>query len=366
MRILIVEDDPEFRHLLGGLLAKWGDEVVPAANGNEAWATLQGADPPRIAVLDWVMPGMTGLELCRKIRNELPGPYVYIIMVTAQQLEEDLVAGMEAGADDYVTKPLKVNEFRVRLNAAKRIVELQGELISARESLAARAADLETANRDLQAFSYAIANDVLISLLSIADNAKTIQDIYCEKEDQQCRSYTRRIYEKTKDLGQLVGVMLDFFRPNRIELRREPVDLSQMAFEAWEKFRKSNTERRVTFKVADGIKGNGDRALLRVVLNNLLDNAWKHTAGRAEAVIEFGVQEQDGKQIYFVRDNGSGFSMADYDRLFKPFQRLPQAHDFPGRGIGLATVERNIIRHGGRVWAEGEIGKGATFYFTLS
>jgi two-component system, sensor histidine kinase and response regulator len=366
MRILIAEDDPEFRHLLSALLAKWGYQVVAAADGKEAWEALQGADAPRIALLDWIMPGMTGVDLCRRVRSERTGPYIYLILLTAQQLESDLVAGMEAGADDYVTKPLKVNELRVRLNAAKRMVELQGELISARENLAARAAELEEANRDLQAFSYAVANDVLVSLLSIADNSKTIQDLYCGKDDQQCRSYTRRIYEKTRDLGQLIGVMLDFFRPTKVELRREPLDLTRMAFEVTEKLRRSNLERRVTFKVAEGLKAEGDRSLLRAVLNHLLDNAWRHTALRAEAVIEFGAREIEGQTTYFVSDNGSGFDMANSDRLFKPFQRLPQAQEYPGRGIGLATVERNIRRHGGRVWAEGEVGKGATFYFTLS
>jgi two-component system, sensor histidine kinase and response regulator len=365
MRILIAEDDPEFRHLLGGLLTRWGYDVVATADGKEAWEALHAPDAPKVAILDWIMPGLTGVELARKIRHELSGPYVYVILLTAQQMEHDLVAGMEAGADDYLTKPLKVNEFRVRLNAAKRQVELQEELLAAREVLAVRAAELEQANRDLESFSYTVANEVLVSLLSIADNSKTIQDLYCDKVDQQCRTYTRRIYEKTRDLGQLIGVMLEFFRPTRTELRPEIVDLSQMVREAADKLRMGNPERRVTFKIAEGVQAEGDKALLRVVVNNLLDNAWKHTARQEQAVIEFGSSEVQGKRAFFLRDNGSGFDMAEADVLFRPFQRLPQSKDLPGRGIGLATVDRNIRRHGGRVWAEGESGKGATFYFTI-
>lgn len=366
MRILIAEDDADFRQMLEGILVKWGYEVISTPDGAEAWQALKGEDPPRLAIMDWMMPGMSGVEVCRKVREEIASPYIYLMLLTSQQREEDMVTGMDAGADDYITKPLKINELRVRLNAARRIVELQTELVGARESLAARAADLETANNELQAFSYAIANDVMISLLSIADNAKTIQDMYCDKDDQQCMSYTRRIYEKTKALGQLIGVMLDFFRPVKTELRRETVNLSQLAFEAADKFRKMKPERKVTLKIADGVKADCDRNLMRVVMNNLLDNAWKHTAKRPEAVIEFGVQEVEGKPAYFVRDNGTGFNMAHADKLFRPFQRLPDAQDFPGRGIGLATVDRNIRRHGGKVWAESEVGKGATFYFTLS
>jgi two-component system sensor histidine kinase/response regulator len=358
MKILIAEDDPTFRHLLEETLARWGYEVIVARDGNEAWGALRGGAPPRLAILDWLMPGVDGPELCRKVRKEVQEPYTYIILLTSQQKEEDLVVGMEAGADDYITKPLKTNELRVRLNAGRRIVELQ-------HALAAHAADLEAANRDLESFSYAIAHDLLKSLLSIGEYAKSIQDMYCSKQDEQCRSYTRRIYEKTRHLGQMIGIMHDFFSPTRIELHWETIDLSAMAVNTVESLRKTNPERRITSLIAEGVMANGDANQLQVVMENLVGNAWKHTRTCDEAIIEFGVTEAEGKPAYFVRDNGTGFDLAHADQLFKPFRRLPGTEEFEGQGVGLARMERIVRRHGGKVWAEGEPGKGATFYFTL-
>jgi two-component system, sensor histidine kinase and response regulator len=365
MRILIAEDDADFRNLLQTMLVRWGYEVVATRDGKEAWQVLQGPDAPRLAVLDWMMPGMEGVELCRKVRQELPHPYSYLILLTSQQLEENVVAGMEAGADDYITKPLNLNQLRVRLNAGKRIVELQDQLLDAQEKLTAHANELEMANRDLEDFSFAIANDVLRSLLSIGDYSKSIQDLYCGQQDEQCRFYTHRIYQKTKALGQLIGVMRDFFRPSRTELRRESVDLSAVAAEAAEGVKRLAPQRQVFFRIAQGVTGNGDRNLLRSVIHNLFDNALKHTRGSVEPMIEFGARVLDGKTTFFVRDNGVGFDMAEAARLFRPFQRLPGTDEYAGRGIGLATVERSVRRHGGKVWAEGEKGKGATFFFTL-
>jgi two-component system sensor histidine kinase/response regulator len=351
MKILIAEDEPAFRHILEEVLVKWGYDVVAAQDGNEAWQALNSKVPPQLAILDWMMPGIDGVEICRKVRKELPEPYIYLILLTALNQEEDLVTGMEAGADDYINKPLNINELRVRLNAGRRIIELQD--------------GLEAANRDLESFSIAVANDLIKPLMAIGENAHAIRDMVCSKQDVLCISYTRRIYEKTKKLGELVGIMHDFFRPTQIELHRETIDLSGMVGKMEEKLRMTKPERRVTFRVTEGIMVNGDRNLLQAALDTLLDNAWKHTGKREEAIIEFGVTEVEGKPVYFVRDNGAGFDMTDADKLFKLFQRLPGTEEFAGHGIGLATVERIIRRHGGRVWAEGEPGKGATFYFTL-
>jgi len=358
MKILIAEDEPAFRHLLEDTLVRWGYDVVVCRDGNEAWQTLAAENAPQLAILDWLMPGLDGLEICRRVRKRGNDAYTYIILLTSQQQDEDLVAGMEAGADDYIIKPLKTNELRVRLNAGKRLLELQNEL-------AARAADLEAANRDLESFSYTVSNDLLGSLMSIGDNARAIQDFVCSKENEQCRAYTKRIYDKTRSLAETIGIMHVFFRPMRVELHLENIDLSEIARNITENLRKKNSARQVAFVIADGITVNADRRLLQLTLNNLFGNAWKHTAKREEAVIEFGLTEVAGKSVFFVRDNGTGFDMANADRLFKPFRPLPGTEEFVKDGIGLATVERIIRRHGGKVWAEGEQGKGATFYFTL-
>jgi light-regulated signal transduction histidine kinase (bacteriophytochrome) len=194
---------------------------------------------------------------------------------------------------------------------------------------------------------------------------QAIRDICGDKLDGVCAGYLREAYDGTWRMNRLIDALLNFSRLAHVKLRREEVDLSAMAHEIRMELGLSEPERRVTFLITDGIRADADAALVRVVLDNLLGNAWKYTGAREEGIIEFGTLELDGKPACFVRDNGTGFDMSDADKLFLPFQRLPGAEEWRGFGIGLATVERIIRRHRGRVWAEGSPGKGATFYFTL-
>ena len=167
-------------------------------------------------------------------------------------------------------------------------------------------------------------------------------------------------------MNRLIDTLLKFSSITQVELRREEVDLCKLAREVAAEFQLAEPGRRATFRIAEEMAAEGDASLLRVALENLFGNAWKYTARREEAFIEFGIAEVDGKPAYFVRDNGTGFAMAHADKLFLPFQRLPGVEEFKGYGVGLATVERIVRRHGGRVWAEGEPGRGACFWFTLS
>jgi light-regulated signal transduction histidine kinase (bacteriophytochrome) len=166
-------------------------------------------------------------------------------------------------------------------------------------------------------------------------------------------------------MNQLITTLLNFSQLTRSEMRRTEVDLSTMAREIALDLSIKQPERKVAFNIADGMVVHGDARLLRVVLENLLGNAWKYTGREAQARIEFGMEEAGGETVYFVRDNGTGFDMSQADRLFNPFRRLHDEAEFEGTGIGLATVRKIIERHGGKVWAEGEVGKGAVFYFTL-
>lgn len=231
--------------------------------------------------------------------------------------------------------------------------------------LAARAADLEAANRELEAFNYTVAHDLRKPLTVINILCRTIEAQCGDNLDEQCRGFLQESYKSTLRMSRLIDVLLNFSRLAHIEPRRDKIDISAIAQAAAAALKQSDPARRVTFRIADGMITEGDANLLRAVLDNLLDNAWKHTMARDEAVIEFGLAEIEGKPAYFVRDNGTGFDMSDADKLFIPFRRLSGAEKSKGFGIGLATVERIIRRHGGRVWAEGEPGKGATFNFTL-
>ena len=231
--------------------------------------------------------------------------------------------------------------------------------------LAARAAELEEANRELEAFNYTVAHDLRKPLTVINSYAQAIKELCGNMLDENCTGYLEEAYKGTLRMNKLIDALLNFSHMAHIEPRREKVDLSAMAHEVAAELKLSELERRVTFLIADGLSADGDGALLRVVLDNLFGNAWKYTGTRDEGIIEFATTEVDGKPAWRVRDNGAGFEMVDADKLFTPFQCLPDAGECKGFGIGLATVERIIRRHGGKVWAEGEPGKGACFYFTL-
>ena len=231
--------------------------------------------------------------------------------------------------------------------------------------LAARAAELEEANRELEAFNYAVAHDLRKPLTIVNGYCQVLQEQCVDKLDEHCIQYLREAYDATWRMNQLIDTLLGFANLAGVQLQWEPIDLSAMAEAVAEELRLAEPGRRITFRIAEGVSARGDSSLLRVVLENLLGNAWKYTGKEQEALIEFGLKEIGAHRACFVRDNGSGFDMADMDKLFLPFQRLPGTEQFKGHGIGLASVERIIRRHGGKIWAEAEPGKGATFYFTL-
>jgi PAS domain S-box-containing protein len=224
---------------------------------------------------------------------------------------------------------------------------------------------LETSNRELEAFSYSVAHDLRAPLRGINGFSSALLEDCADKLDEQGKDYLRRIGAGSERMGLLIDALLALSRVSRMELQRETVNLSRIAEAAIKQLRMSQPERVVEFVSQDDVLAEGDPALLRAVFDNLLGNAWKFTAGREVANIAFGTTEKDGAVVYYVKDNGAGFDMAYAGKLFIPFQRLHQASEFAGTGIGLATVQRIARRHGGEIWAEGIVGRGATFYFTL-
>jgi PAS domain S-box-containing protein len=229
-----------------------------------------------------------------------------------------------------------------------------------------RTAQLEAANRELETFSYSVSHDLRAPLRSIDGFSQALLEDYSETLDAQGQDHLQRIRGATQRMSELIDALLGLSRVTRAELQREPTDLSAMAEAIVVELRRQDSARAAAVEITPGLIARGDRRLLRVVLENLLGNAWKFTAKKAQARIEFGVRnEPDGTPVFFVRDNGAGFDAAYADKLFGAFQRLHRLSEFPGTGIGLATVQRIIHRHGGRVWAEGAVNQGATFYFTV-
>jgi signal transduction histidine kinase len=233
--------------------------------------------------------------------------------------------------------------------------------------LRAHSVQLEASNKELEAFAYSVSHDLRAPLRAVAGFSSALHEDYGPQLPPEAQGYLDRMQAAVTRMSRLIDDLLDLARVARAELRVEPVDLSALAAAVIDELRQSQPDRQIVVTLQPGLTAPGDSRLLRQVLDNLLGNAWKFTGRRAGAAIEFGAQPAAAGEplVYFVRDNGAGFDMAHAAQLFTAFQRLHAAHDFPGSGVGLATVERIILRHGGRVWARSAVNEGATFFFTL-
>ncbi len=254
---------------------------------------------------------------------------------------------------------------RYAADLERRVEERTHELQERNESLRRNAAELLAANTELDAFAYSVSHDLRAPLRSIDGFSQILLEDYSEKLDEAGRESLQRVRAASQRMGTLIDDLLKLARVTRAEIRTEDVDLSGMAREIVADLQRTTPERQVEFEIAPGLKARGDTRLLRVALDNLLRNSWKYTAKQTAPRVEFRSADANGGRTFMVRDNGAGFDMKYADKLFGVFQRLHSAADFEGTGIGLATVRRIINRHGGRIWAEGAVDQGATFYFTL-
>jgi PAS domain S-box-containing protein len=253
---------------------------------------------------------------------------------------------------------LALEQARLREQADRYAEELE-------ERVAERTAQLESANRELEAFAYSVSHDLRAPLRALDGFSLAVLEDHGDRLDEESRDHLQRVRAAAQRMGLLIDDLLELSRVARLEMEPERVDLSALAAEVGAELAAEAPERDLEFVVAAGAVAHGDPRLLRIVMSNLVGNAVKFTARRDHGRIEFGEMDEDGHAVYFVRDNGAGFDQTYADRLFAPFQRLHAAEEFPGTGIGLATVQRIVHRHGGTVRAEGDVEKGATFYFTL-
>jgi hypothetical protein len=379
VNILLVDDQPANLVALEAMLQGLGQNLISASSGREALKCLLTHEFA-VILLDVKMPDMDGFETATIIRERDKSRHTPIIFLTAaDKSQEQAVRGYEVGAVDYLVKPVvpefvrsKVAVF-VELAKKSELLRRQAELLQASEQEARELAetraelvrDLEHKNRELESFSYAVSHDLRAPLRRIESFSRAVQESQGDRLDADGRRYLDRVREASQGMSQLIDDVLYLARVTRADMREQEVDLSGLVALLLDRMREAEPARQVEIKIRPGVSVTGDGHLLRIAVANLLENAWKFTAREPLARLEFGMTTIAGETAYFIRDNGAGFDMAYVDRLFGPFQRLHLATEFPGSGIGLATVQRIIHRHGGRVWAEGMVGQGATFHFTI-
>jgi len=284
----------------------------------------------------------------------------YIRDITERKQAEEEILRLNAELEKKVNK--RTNELR---DSQLALLNLVDDLNASTKNIVLANQALEATNKELESFSYSVSHDLRAPLRSIDGFSQALLEDYQKKLDDTGRNYLERIRTATQNMGMLIEDMLKLSRISRFELRLESVDLSKMFREIAKNSQKNDPARIIDVVIQKGIVIEGDPDLMRIALTNLIDNAWKFTGREARPKIEFGRTDLAGKEVVFIRDNGVGFDMAYVGKLFGTFQRLHTKDEFAGTGIGLATVKRIITRHGGQIWAEGEVGKGATFFFTL-
>lgn len=377
-RVVAVDDSESYLARVSEELRLEGYDVAVARSGEEALDLLavQSAD---CILLDLLMPGIGGEETCRRIKAAPVLRDTPLILLTALESDDAVVSGLAAGADDYVSKSadFAVLKARVRAQLRRKQFEddarrIRGELRkteaaaaearAARELAEARAelvSELEAKNRDLEAFSYTVSHDLRAPLRVIEGYAEAVLEDYGSQLESHGLHYLTRIRASAGKMTELIDDLLTLSRIGGAAIRRAEVDLSRIAEAIVDDLREQDKERTVTVDIEPGLMALADEALARVVLVNLLGNAWKFTRATVDAEIVVA----RGAEGFCVRDNGAGFPQGEAERLFEPFQRLHTASEFPGTGIGLATVRRILEKHGGTIRAVSEPGRGATFHF---
>jgi two-component system, sensor histidine kinase and response regulator len=367
--ILLVDDDATKRFALRTILAPLREDVVEASSGADALRQLLRKEFA-VVLLDVRMPSMDGFETAQLIRQRPRSELTPIIFVTAlNQGETNAGRGYELGAVDFVFAPVVPAILRAKVAVFVELYRAQQELRRYRTQLEhlveERTTALTAINRELEAFSYLVSNDLRAPLLAFDGLSEALLADYGGKLDDRAKDYLQRMRRASQRMGDVFDGLQSLFRVTGGDIHRENVDVSAMAVEIVEEMKASNPDRHVTVTVGPELSVSGDVRLVRILLGNLISNAWKFTSNAENATIEVGHEGVDGESRLFVRDNGAGFDMINTHKLFGAFQRLHSQSEFPGMGIGLATVRRIVNRHGGRCWAEGAVGEGATFYFVL-
>ncbi|MEG9328456.1 ATP-binding protein [Salinimicrobium catena] len=365
-KILIVDDRPENLVTLKRVLGDLDVELVEATNGNDALKATLYHDFA-LALLDIQMPEMDGYELASILREEEKTanlPFVFISAVYTDNL--NVFKGYEKGAFSFITKPFQPE---ILVNKVKFFIEKHQQevaLYRLNEDLKKKNEDLERMNQELEAFSYSVSHDLRSPLRSINGYASILKEEFEGNLEDEAQRLLNKIIRSALKMSNLIDSLLSLSRLGRNPASNRSVNMNALVQKVLRDFEKIQDQENIEIKVEHLPVAKGDQELLRQVYVNLISNALKYSSNRDNPIIEIGSSIKDGVVVYYVKDNGAGFNMDYKDKLFGVFQRLHGAQEFEGVGIGLAIVKRIINRHGGEVWAEGKVDRGASFYFTLN
>jgi len=367
--VLIVDDDATKRFALRTILSPLDEEIVEASSGADALRQLL-RNEFAVVLLDVRMPIMDGFETAQLIRQRPRSELTPIIFVTAlDQAETDMGRGYNLGAVDFVFAPVVPAIMRAKVSVFVELYRAQRELRRYRTQLETlveeRTIALTAINRELEAFSYAVSHDLRAPLTQFDGLSKTLLANRGKLLDKRTTANLKKMREASERMSSVFDGLQMLFRLSSGEIRREELDVSALSAQIIDELQAASLGRKVEVEIAPGITVSGDRRLVRILLSNLLNNALKFSGTKQPARIAVGSEVVDDETRVFVKDNGVGFDMIDSHRLFGAFQRLHSQSEFAGAGIGLATARRIVNRHGGRIWAEGAVGDGATFYFVI-
>ena len=364
-KILIVDDKPENLVALRTVLKDLDIELVEAGNGNDALkATLHHNFA--LALLDVQMPEMDGFELAGILRGEAKTarlPFIFISAVYTDNL--DVFKGYEKGAFSFITKPFQPE---ILINKVKFFIEKHQQEIAVfqlNKDLSDKIKELKFINGELESFSYSVSHDLRSPLRTIKGFSDILKEDHNDMLNDEGKRLLYRIGRSASKMTNLIDCLLDLSKLGRKEMTKVSIDMNLLVAEMIEEFETAHLNEEFRWKVGELLPVIGDKELLRQVLLNLISNAIKYSAKRDKPEVEIGCQLNGEVVTYYVKDNGAGFNMKYKDKLFGVFERLHKDDEFEGVGIGLAIVQRIITRHGGTIWAEGEVDKGAVFYFSL-
>jgi two-component system sensor histidine kinase/response regulator len=404
--IMVVEDSSVQAKKLKFLLEENNFRVVIQNNGMDALVEIR-KDLPILIISDIVMPEMDGYGFCSKIKEDPLLKEIPVILLTSLRDPIDIIKGLQSGADNFITKPYEENYLLSRIQyllvnknlrksgSAEMVIEIMfrgnkysinsdkkqildlllsvyeaailrnDELIQTQAKLQTSNEELMIANEALDSFTHTVTHDLRSPLHQISGYAQILQEELSASLDDEKMGFLDKIEQSAFAMATLIEDLMNFARSGRAPLEPQKIDLTQLCKEIVENLRNSNPRRKVNFSIQQGLSTNADPSLIRSVMENLLGNAWKYTNNNAEAEIVLKQTDERGRKIFSLSDNGAGFDSSKSQKLFNAFERLHTQQEFPGTGVGLATVKRIIERHGGSIWAEGSVGRGATFYWTL-